>query len=294
MTAIKILLDPGHDCATYNQSPVVPKYYEGERMWKLYKYLRPALEKYGFIVGCTKTQVNQAISVTKRGAMARGYNFLLSLHSNACDDPSVDRPVGICFVDDDCGKIDDVSKELATVLSQTVADTMGTTKAQQYSRLSKNDRDHDGLKNDDYYGLLFGAHQAGVPAVILENSFHTNKEAAEWLLVDSNLKKLAQAIADALADYYGVTAPVAATKEGTTVKMQTLKPGSKHPHVKVMQMLLIGNGYDCGKSGADGSYGPATKKAVKAYQEDHKDTDGRPLTVDYICGPATWASLLKQ
>lgn len=88
------------------------------------------------------------------------------------------------------------------------------------------------------------------------------------------------------------TAPI--SKEGLYVVMQTLKPGSKHPHVKVMQMLLIGNGYDCGKSGADGSYGPATKKAVKAYQEDHKDTDGRPLAVDYSCGPKMWGSLLKQ
>lgn len=84
------------------------------------------------------------------------------------------------------------------------------------------------------------------------------------------------------------------TKEGFTVKMATLKSGSKHAHVKVMQMLLIGNGYSCGPSGPDGKFGPATKKAVGEYQEDHKDTDGKPLTVDYICGPKMWGSLLKQ
>lgn len=88
------------------------------------------------------------------------------------------------------------------------------------------------------------------------------------------------------------TAPV--KKEETPVNMATLKPGSKHPHVKVMQMLLIGNGYSCGKYGADGDFGASTKKALTAYQEDHKDKDGKPLTVDAICGANTWASLLRQ
>jgi hypothetical protein len=84
------------------------------------------------------------------------------------------------------------------------------------------------------------------------------------------------------------------TKEGCTVKMETLKPGSKHPHVKVLQALLIGNGYSCGKSGADGIYGAATKAALGKYQADHKDTTGKPLTVDYTCGPKTWGALLAQ
>ena len=88
------------------------------------------------------------------------------------------------------------------------------------------------------------------------------------------------------------TAPV--QEEENPVNMATLKPGSKHPHVKVMQMLLIGNGYSCGKYGADGDYGKATEKAVIAYQEDHKDPEGRPLTVDKICGPRMWSSLLRQ
>lgn len=292
MTAIKIMLDPGHDRAKYNQSPVVPGYWEGERMWKLYQLLRVALEKKGFIVGGTKTKCDQAVSVNLRGAMARGCACLISLHSNACGTESVDRPVGIYFVDDDCGKIDDISKELAVLLSKVVADTMGTSQPQQYSRLSKNDRDYDGKNNDDYYGVLFGAHQVGVPAIILENSFHTNRRAAEWLLKDSNLEKLAQALADELAAYYGVTGPTVApaptTKEGTPVYMKTLKKGSKGAQVKALQALLIGYGYDCGKSGADGDFGAATDSAVRRYQSRNG------LTCDGSVGPKTWAKLLAQ
>lgn len=292
MTAIKIMLDPGHDRAKYNQSPVVPGYWEGARMWKLYQLLRVALEKKGFIVGGTKTKCDQAVSVNLRGGMARGCACLISLHSNACGSESVDRPVGIYFVDDDCGKIDDTSKELAVLLSKVVADTMGTSQPQQYSRLSKNDRDHDGKKNDDHYGVLFGAHQVGVPAIILENSFHTNARAARWLLSDANLEKLAEALTDELAEYYGVTgstaAPAPNTKEGTPVYMKTLKKGSKGAQVKALQALLIGYGYDCGKSGVDGDFGSATDSAVRRFQSRNG------LTCDGSVGPKTWAKLLAQ
>lgn len=208
MTAIKIMLDPGHDSPYSNQSPVVKGYYEGARMFRLAQILEPILEKKGFEAGCTKSRVDQAVDVVQRGRMAEGYDLLISLHSNACDTESVDRPVGIYFVDDNCGSIDDTSKEMAVLLSGTVQRIMGTSDAQQYDKLSARDRDGDGRKNDDYYGVLYGAHQVGVPAIILENSFHTNARAARWLMSDANLEKLARGIADDLAEYYGVEAPV--------------------------------------------------------------------------------------
>lgn len=294
---VDILLDPGHDKDKYNKG-AAPGYWEGERMWRLSQFQKKALEARGFKVGMTKSKCNQAISVTQRGAMARGYKALISNHSNACDSKSVDRPEGIYVVDDDCGRIDDESKELAKLLSDVVADVMGTSPAKQFSRLSKNDRDHDGQLDDDYYGVLFAAHQAGTAAIILEHSFHTNPRAAEWLMDDNNLAKLAEAEAEALAKYYkaaGATQPTAPKKEGTPVEMKTLKPGATGDQVKVMQALLIGYGYSCGKSGADGSYGPATKTALGKYQEDHKDPKtGKPLVKDYSCGPATWRSMLAQ
>lgn len=227
MSKIKIMLDPGHDKAKYNQSPVVPAYWEGARMWRLSQFLRLALVAKGFEVGCTKSKCDQAVTVTQRGAMGRGYDALISLHSNACGSEFVDRPVGIYFVDDDCGKVDGQSKTLAKRLSAVVAKVMGTSDPQQYSRLSKNDRDHDGRKNDDYYGVLFAAHQAKVPAIILENSFHTNRRAAQWLLSDANLRKLANALADDLADYFGVKAPGKLPADPDTGKVDHAQSFSK-------------------------------------------------------------------
>lgn len=298
--AIKIMLDPGHDTAKYNQG-AAPGYWEGAQMWRLYQFLRTALERRGFIAAGTKSRCDQSVDVVTRGRMARGYDVFLSLHSNACADKSVDRPVGIYFVDDNCGPIDEESKELAVLLAGVVAEVMGTRhRAETYSHKSSRDRDGDGKKNDDYYGMLYGAHQSGTPGVIVEHSFHTNPDAAAWLLDDDNLRRLAEAEADALAEYYGMsggasTSAPTTTKEGYTVKMKTLKPGDKSDQVKAMQALLIGYGYSCGKSGADGSYGPATKTALGKYQEEHKDPEtGKPLKKDYSCGPATWRSLLAQ
>ena len=71
-----------------------------------------------------------------------------------------------------------------------------------------------------------------------------------------------------------------------SVKLDNLKRGSKSASVKALQILLIGYGFSCGDSGADGSFGPATEKAFKAFQKS------RGLAVDGDCGPLSWAALL--
>lgn len=56
--------------------------------------------------------------------------------------------------------------------------------------------------------------------------------------------------------------------------------------IKVMQILLIYKGFDCGTSGADGSFGNATKTAVILFQT------ANGLNPDGICGIKTWSKLL--
>lgn len=82
--------------------------------------------------------------------------------------------------------------------------------------------------------------------------------------------------------------PVKATKEetGCTVKVKVLKKGAKGRTVKAMQILLINYGFSCGSTGADSDFGSGTENAVKVFQK------AKGLTVDGVCGPATWAKLL--
>ena len=54
-----------------------------------------------------------------------------------------------------------------------------------------------------------------------------------------------------------------------------LSEGDKGAQVTKLQSGLISLGYSCGKSGADGDFGPDTTKAVKKFQKDHVlDVDG--------------------
>lgn len=77
------------------------------------------------------------------------------------------------------------------------------------------------------------------------------------------------------------------TKKGDyTMEMRNLKRGCKGEDVKALQILLIGRGYSCGDSGADASFGPATRKAVLKYQE------AMGLEVDGVAGKNTMSSLL--
>ena len=76
------------------------------------------------------------------------------------------------------------------------------------------------------------------------------------------------------------------SEEVCVMTLPVLKKGSKGESARALQTLLIGYGYSCGKSGADGKFGPATDNAVRAFQKD------RCKTVDGEVGAETWGELL--
>ena len=82
------------------------------------------------------------------------------------------------------------------------------------------------------------------------------------------------------------TADTTTSKVDYTMEMRKLKKGCTGEDVKALQILLIGRGYDCGKCGADGDFGAATDKAVRAFQKD------KGQTVDGVAGKATMSGLL--
>ena len=92
-------------------------------------------------------------------------------------------------------------------------------------------------------------------------------------------------------DYSGTAPEHAPAPEPEPVKKPTIRKGNRNAYVKEMQTMLQDLGYNLGICGVDGDFGTATEAALKAFQKDHDGPDGKALTIDGICGPATWWAL---
>ena len=75
---------------------------------------------------------------------------------------------------------------------------------------------------------------------------------------------------------------------GNTPQKDYLCEGDQGEAVKVYQKNLIEIGYNCGKNGADGDFGPATKAATQEFQGDYG------LEQDGNAGPATQKKLSAE
>lgn len=205
LDGIYICLDAGH-YGKHNRCPAIPEYYESDMAWKLHLLLKKYLEEMGARVILTRPDQNTDKQLYIRGAYAKGCNLFLSIHSNAVGNgmnENIDYVAVYHLTEDASATCDDVSKEVAHVIAPVIANVMGTKQGYKIlTRKSSNDRNGDGVLNDNYYGVLNGARIVGVPGLILEHGFHTNSKTVRWLLNDSNLDHLAHAEAEAIASYF--------------------------------------------------------------------------------------------
>ena len=215
--ALKVMIDAGH-VGYYNR--YVGKfdggyYYESLMTWQLHKYLKKYLREYNnVIVATTRTSLWKDMDVYARGYKAKGCDLFLSLHSNSSPSSSTDYPLVIRQL-----SADKSEKELATKFSRNIGKTMGCH--QEPSVWTRYYR--SGGRKVDYYGVLRGAHAAGVNGYILEHSFHTNRKMALWLYKKSNLKKMARREAAIIAEHYGLH-----KKDGTATP--SLSAGNAAPY----------------------------------------------------------------
>ena len=83
---------------------------------------------------------------------------------------------------------------------------------------------------------------------------------------------------------YGQETPDTSGTDTTNIH-PVLRRGDKGQYVTELQKTLISKGFSCGSCGADGDFGSATEKAVKAFQK------AAGLTADGIVGAKTWEAL---
>lgn len=243
----KVCLDAGH-YGNYNAGAVTG-YYESVRMWKLTELLAQELTARGIMVIKTRSNQKSDLALISRGKKAKGCDLFVSLHSNAASAASVDYPVGIVFRENARTDLDERSEEIGLALAKVVQSVMGTVQiARTMTKASGSDRDGNGIRDDEYYGALEGARQVKVPGVILEHSFHTNPKAAAWLMVDANLKKLAQAEAECIAEWLELRSPrpktAAYARTFTTTTALNMRAGAD-TSFPILTTLKKGTAFHC-------------------------------------------------
>ena len=187
---IKIVIDAGHTL-NFNKG-VMDGYYEGNQMFKLSQYEKEEFEKYENVeVVLTRNKISENPSLENRGKMAKGFDLFMSNHSNAPGrNDSTIRGVDV---------LDSVirpNKSIAETIGKAVARTMENNFRKVLYRKGN---------NGDYYGVLRNAIDVGCKACILiEHGFHTNKEDCKFLMSDTNLRRLAKAKVELIAQIYGL------------------------------------------------------------------------------------------
>lgn len=147
---------------------------------------------------------------------------------------------------------------------------------------------------------LYEAYLPKMMSFVFELGFMDSPIDVPIILSDAFAENAAKAIATVIIEKSGATKKKNVSDTSTssttvsncnvTVALPILTRGSKGEHVKLLQHLLNIHGCTDGKGKPleiDGSFGSATRYALATFQSREE------LKTDCICGPATWAELLK-
>ena len=78
MAELKVLLDPGHGSGSAHNRGFLSPGNEGESNYYMAIALERELKAYGITVGRTRKTIHENPTLAQRGAMAKGYDLLLS------------------------------------------------------------------------------------------------------------------------------------------------------------------------------------------------------------------------
>lgn len=187
---MKVMIDPGHYSAIVNQSPVDPTYYESATVWVLANYLAESLRSMGVLVGMTRTNIDENPPLVERGKDSQGYDLFVSVHTNATGNSQGSDVANwpVCFV-----QVSGASTEIGERIGKALMPLFNASKYECYSVAN--------AQGTDYYGVLRGAAEVGVPGLIVEHGFHTCKADVELLKDDAFLRLLAETDAQTIVAY---------------------------------------------------------------------------------------------
>lgn len=233
---MKIMLDPGHGAGSqynrgFKQVGKLPYCNEGSCNYNYCEYyLKPALERYGIEVKLTRKNILDNPSLAKRGNMAKGYDLLISCHSNAANG----RASGVEIWDSTNPK--ESIKELTDKICKNISETLDIP-----NRGTKYRRQANGT---NYYGILrYGQAKHNF---IIEHCFHDNQSDAEKYR--RNLGKVADAVANAIGEHFNLNGIAKMVKNENLFILET-------PATNIYQQFIGGKTLrELGAYGINGSF----------------------------------------
>ena len=209
---VVVVLDPGHD-ATHAGAIGVSGLREESLTLKIARYCKEELQQYSGVTvymtreseACPNPGTSSTNDNARRVAYAKsvGANVYVSIHMNS--GASGARGAEVYYPNSnyrsDIGA--EGNKLASKVLEQLVA--LGLyNRGVKIENSGTGDTYADGSLADKF-GVIRGSKNAGFPGIIIEHAFITNSSDAAFLSNENNLKRLGQADAAGIVNYFGLT-----------------------------------------------------------------------------------------
>ena len=209
---VVVVLDPGHD-ATHAGAIGVNGLREEVLTLKIARYCKEELQQYSGVTvymtreseACPNPGTSSTNDNAKRVAYAKsvGANVYVSIHMNSGASGAHGAEV---YYPNSNYRSDigvEGNKLASKVLEQLVA--LGLyNRGVKIENSGTGDTYADGSLADKF-GVIRGSKNAGFPGIIIEHAFITNSSDAAFLSNENNLKRLGQADAAGIVNYFGLT-----------------------------------------------------------------------------------------
>ena len=206
---IVVVLDPGHGGKDVG---AVGEKYEEYYNLKVALYCAEKLrENGGFDVYLTRETEEDGPSLLERALIADEVNadVLVSMHFNGNTDKDMSGAYVYSSVLDRFDLTALADKTLEKIAEASGIEAKGCRRTKDDAGYYWDDEhqwdvqsDEYGPQLSDYYGVITWAAKFGFPSMIIEHAFVTNEDDAKIINDDENLKKIGEADADALIEYF--------------------------------------------------------------------------------------------
>lgn len=250
----KLIIDAGHGGS--DPGATAHGYLEKDLNLIIAKRVRTLLKEYNPAM-TRETDITVESNKRSLELVKDKYEYCLSIHLNAFKGTST----GI-------ETIHSIHSENGKKLAECIADALNKETGLSIKKIFSRSTD----SGNDYYYMH--RNTGKTITVIVEGLYLDNEHDLKYL----NVEKISQGIAKGFKNFIE-------SGEEILIITKVLRYGMKDEEVKILQEKLKTEGYYAGS--IDGSFGPATLKAVKAFQgRNSLDADGivGPLTREVING----------